>query len=84
MSNAHVNPVMVAAFQWFAPPAHSITRDTEGVGLSAVHTPTCSCGWRGRPVPESSDFMSTELANQENQHRYSCASVEDMRKEARL
>lgn len=79
--NDRVHPTLLPFLNWIGQPqtAHIIGRDTEGTGLSAVHTPRCSCGWKGRPVSESCDFMSTELANQENQHRMSLCDVQDLR-----
>lgn len=79
--NDHVHPALQAAFGWFAPPSHDIKRESVGCGLEEVTTPVCTtCGWKGRPVSASSDYQSTELANQEYQHRMAGCSVEQLRK----
>lgn len=51
-----------------ARPAHVLKRESTGGGISDSTTPTCSCGWRGKPAYQSDDFMSSHLAVQERAH----------------
>lgn len=48
--------------------SHVFSR-TGGTGLDDAKVPTCSCGWRGRPVEGWRDDQSLQLAAQEYQHR---------------
>lgn len=69
--NSHLHPVFQLALAPFAPspnPAHVFKR-IGGTGLDDAKVPTCSCGWKGRPVEGWRDDQSLQLAAQEYQHR---------------
>jgi hypothetical protein len=50
------------------PKAHLMRRESTGTGLGDKTTPVCACGWRGRPVPQYSNVMFTDLQDQERAH----------------
>jgi hypothetical protein len=83
--NAHLPEIFQRALAPFAPPpVHQMSRESTGCGLDGETTAVCSCGWKGHPVSQASDFHSTELANQENQHRMSGVSVDELREAGKL
>lgn len=78
--NLHLHPVFRQALAPFAPPAaHHFKRESTGCGLEDTTTPTCSCGWKGRPVEGWRDSQSTELAAQEYQHRMEGITAQQLR-----
>jgi hypothetical protein len=77
--NAHLPEPLRRALAPFAPPpAHSFKR-IGGTGLDEAQTPTCSCGWSGRPVEGWRNSQATDLAAQEYQHRMSDLTPQQLR-----
>lgn len=47
---------------------HELRRESVGGGITESTTPTCSCGWRGRPEYAHNDHMYTNLKEQGQSH----------------
>jgi hypothetical protein len=70
--NAHLHPIFRQALAPFAPaskPRHVLSEERTGFGLGDAVTPVCSCGWRGRPESNASDWQCTNLREQQAAHR---------------
>jgi len=47
---------------------HKFKRVGTGTGIESTITPTCSCGWTGRPEGAWNDWQHTNVAEQEQAH----------------
>lgn len=47
---------------------HQLKREYAGEGIQGSITPTCSCGWKGRPEYAYEDYQHANVAEQEREH----------------
>lgn len=47
---------------------HIVTFESKGLGFTELHTPVCTCGWKGRGLENYNDWKWTILNEQKQEH----------------